>query len=99
MSGAPGTVEYGTRLNCEKEGCLEKLGYLHSDNGRVIVETDWRPRLRNDDLADRLEYCGAGHNGHAVDIVTRILPEWTTLTDTEVTEVVSHLRNTPDKSQ
>lgn len=59
-----GDRQRALRLNCKKNGCMEKFGFEHSDNGRIYGCVDWEHWRR------------ATVNGHACDRVERILPPW-----------------------
>lgn len=56
--------QYGLRLNCEKSGCMEKFGFLHTDNGeiRILDGPGWQ------EVWER-----ATVNGHVCDRVTQVI--------------------------
>lgn len=67
MMTPPGTVQYLLKLDCDLNGCLEKYGFRHSDEG-----TGRQLNLPYDKGAwDR-----ATINNHACTRWTRVIPEW-----------------------
>lgn len=58
----PGTVQYALRLDCNKNGCLDKFGFKHSDDGDIKLASHSQP---NQTI-----------NGHETVLLTRTIPDW-----------------------
>ncbi len=88
--GTPGTIEYALRMNCAKQGCEAELGYIHSDDGDIYCENGVQPLPNNEWVADRMER--ATINGHACDVVARVMPAWQEIDPDSLPVLIKTLR-------
>lgn len=67
-----GYIEYGLKMDCEANGCVEKFGHLHSDTDRVMTgywDGRFGPVLDPGDLPDMV-------NNHKTKVVKRRIGPW-----------------------